>query len=355
MRGRTTAVTVAAVAAVTGGGFAVTGLVDQSDAKDSGQQRTGLPPATAPITDGDLVSSTSVDGTLGYNKESRVNSGAAGTVTWISAAGAKIRRDDRLYAVDGKSVRLMYGTEPMYRSLRSGNSGNDVRQLKRNLRALGYGSGLVADNKFTPGTADAVKRWQRAHGLEETGETGPDQIAFAPGAVRVQSADAAVGDRTALGQRLLTTTGSARVVRLQVKVAQAALVKVGKEVQVQLPDGTRTRGTVSSVGSTAKFGDDPNDKTPRIAVVVTFGDPGKVKGFDKSPATVWLKGETRKNVLSVPVGALLALDDGSFGVQVVENGKAREVKVKLGMFAQGRVEISGDGLRGGMRVGVPST
>ncbi|MFF3152347.1 peptidoglycan-binding protein [Streptomyces sp. NPDC001251] len=354
MRRRTMIAAVVAVAAVAGGGFAVTGLA-QPEAKDSAQQRTGLPAATAPIEQGDLVSSTSVDGTLGYSRESKINAGAAGTLTWIASGGSSVKRDGRLYAVDGNDVRLMYGTEPMYRVLKSGDQGTDVRQLKANLRALGYGDGLADDEKFTPGTADAVKRWQKAHGLTRSGQVGPEQIAFATGPVRVQSADAAVGDRAAPGQKLLTTTSSDRVVQLQLKVSDAALAKDGGKVQVELPDGTTASGTVSSVGSTAKAGDDPNDKTPRIAVTVTFDDPGRVKGIDKSPATVKLSGEIRRNVLSVPVGALLALDDGAFGVQVVEDGKAREVKVELGMFAQGRVEISGAGLRSGLRVGVPST
>ncbi|MFE4856257.1 efflux RND transporter periplasmic adaptor subunit [Streptomyces sp. NPDC056670] len=354
MRPRTVIAAVVTVAAVAGGGFAVTGLA-QPEAKDSARQQTGLPASTAAIEQGDLVSSTSVDGTLGYSRESKLNAGAAGTLTWIAGGGSGVRRDERLYSVDGKDVRLMYGTEPMYRVLKSGDKGTDVRQLKANLRALGYGSGLADDDTFTSGTADAVKRWQKAHGLARSGQVGPEQIAFATGPVRVQSADAAVGDRTAPGQKLMTTTSSDRVVQLQLKVSDAALAKAGGKVRVELPDGTSASGTVSSVGATAKAGDDPNDKTPRIAVTVTFDDPGKVKGIDKSPATVKLSGETRRHVLSVPVGALLALDDGSFGVQVVENGKAREVKVELGMFAQGRVEISGAGLRPGLRVGVPST
>ncbi|MEU9101069.1 peptidoglycan-binding protein [Streptomyces sp. NPDC048361] len=354
MRPRTMVAAVVTVAAVAGGGFAVTGIA-QPGPQDSGRQRTGLPTTTAPIEQGDLVNSTSVDGTLGYSRESKLNAGAAGTLTWISGTGSTVKRDGRLYAVDGKDIRLMYGSEPMYRDLKSGDKGADVRQLKANLRALGYGSGLAADGTFTPGTVDAVKRWQKAHGVTQSGRVGPGQIAFATGPVRVQSAEAAVGDRTSPGQKVMTTTSSDRVVQLQLKVSDAALAKDGATVRVELPDGTTTSGTVSAVGATAKAGDDPNDKTPRIAVTVTFDDPGKVTGIDKSPATVKLSGETRRNVLSVPVGALLALDDGSFGVQVVRDGKAREVRVRLGMFAQGRVEITGTGLHSGLRVGVPST
>ncbi|MCM2388175.1 peptidoglycan-binding protein [Streptomyces albipurpureus] len=351
------AVSVVLVAAVAGGGFAVTALGEpqSEEGRVDREGRAGLPPATASVVKGDLSNSTGIDGTLGYSQQRKVNAGTAGTLTWITSSGSKIKRDGRLYAVNGQDVRLMYGAEPMYRTLKTGSKGTDVRQLEENLRDLGYGTGLAIDDEYTAGTADAVKRWQKAHGLKQTGQVGPEQIAFAAGPVRIQSADVAVGDQAAPGQAVLTTTGSDRVVRLEAKVSEASLARTGGEVAVELPDGTVTKGTVTSVASVAKPGSDPNDRTPRISIVVTFDDPAEVKGFDKSPATVKFDGETRRNVLSVPVGALLALEDGSFGVQVVEGGEAREVKVKLGLFAQGQVEVTGDGLSAGMKVGVPNS
>jgi hypothetical protein len=59
------------------------------------------------------------------------------------------------------------------------------------------------------------------------------------------------------------------------------------------------------------------------------------------------------DVLSVPVAALVALAEGGYGVQVVDGSSARYVAVKTGMFASGRVEISGDGITAGTVVGVP--
>ena len=89
-----------------------------------------------------------------------------------------------------------------------------------------------------------------------------------------------------------------------------------------------------------------------ILKLVAAGFEVEVKS-DQSPVTVNLTGETRKGVLTVPVNALLALPGGGFGLQVVRGGTTREVKVELGMFAEGRVEVSGGGLREGMKVGVP--
>ncbi|MDH6708405.1 HlyD family secretion protein [Kitasatospora sp. MAA19] len=331
----------------TGGGGK--GGVDRAD---------GLPPSTDPVKRQDLSSRTQVDGTLGYAEERRLNAGVPGTLTWLPEAGAVVKRDGVLYEVDGRKVRLMDGERPMYRTLKTGDKGPDVRQLKENLRDLGYGKGLAADEEFTPGTAEAVKRWQKAHGLALTGEIGPEQIAFSPGPVRIKKNDAAVGDQAAPGKPVLTTTGSERQVQIKIDVSRADLAKPGTRVEVDLPGGGRAKGKVASVDRT--IGEDGTeqgspDKPAKITARVVFDDPGQAEGFDQAPVTVELEGEVHKDVLTVPVNALLALSGGGFGVQVVENGKVREVPVKLGMFGQGRVEVSGTELTEGMKVGVPKS
>ncbi len=56
-------------------------------------------------------------------------------------------------------------------------------------------------------------------------------------------------------------------------------------------------------------------------------------------------------VLSVPLGALVALTSDQFGVEIVDdNGQVRRVPVTVGLFAGDRVEISGEGLAEGQRV-----
>ncbi|MGW2632821.1 peptidoglycan-binding protein [Streptomyces chattanoogensis] len=342
-------------ALLAGGAVAVGSVTGRPDTgRPGGTGKGALPPATDTVRREDLSSSTQVDGTLGYTRERKVNGGAAGTLTWLPDTGSTVRRDGALYEVDGHKVRLMYGSKPMYRPLKEGDEGEDVRQLKENLRDLGYGDGLAVDDEFTPGTTGAVKRWQKAHGLEQTGRTGPDQISFQPGAVRIDRKDAAVGDPAAPGRPVLTTTGSAREVLIKLDVSQADLARPGTEVTVNLPGGATAKGKVASVDRTVtEEGSDPQNKTPKITVRIAFADPGRVSAFDRSPVTVDVVGEVREDVLTVPVSALLALPGGGFGVQVVEGGRAREVRVKLGMFGQGRVEITGGGLKPGMKVGVP--
>ncbi|MFI8261443.1 peptidoglycan-binding protein [Streptomyces sp. NPDC085665] len=364
-RGKWLLGSLAVVLAVSGGGYAVTAAQPRSDADGTKDRRAdGMPQATAPVTRGDLGSGLTVEGTLGYAQERKLAAGGPGVLTWAAGAGTAIERDGKLYEVNGKPVRLMYGSTPVYRQMKTGDKGEDVKQLKRNLQALGYGTGLdPEDGTFTAGTATAVKRWQKAHKTAETGEVGKEDIAFAAGPQRVQKNDTAVGDEPAPGKPVMTLTGTERMVRFQLDVAKAGAAKTGDKVTVQLPGGGTATGKIDSVGSTANP-DDPNGGggaggggggggKPKVEVNVSLDDASGIKGPDQSPVSVRLTGETRKGVLSVPVNALLALSGRGFGVQVVEGGAVRDVPVELGMFGQGRVEVKGDALKEGMRVGIP--
>lgn len=348
-RGRKALIAVAVVTAVGGGGVAATALTAPD--KKSAAQDTAVPSATAEVTRGDLSTGVQQSGTVGYGDERKLNAGASGLLTWRAKDGSVVERDGKLYEIDGRPVRLMYGDRPMYRTLKDGDKGADVTQLEKNLQALGY-SGFTPDDEYTDLTAQAVKRWQKDHGLKETGTIGPDQIAFAPGAVRVTPSEAAVGDPLAPGTAALKTTSADRVTQFDIDTAKADLAKAGSKVSVTLPDGSTVKGTVSATSTVApKEGD--QDKTAKTRVTVAFEHPDEVKALDRAPVTVTLTGETRKDVLSVPVNALLVLPGGGFGVQVVENGTARDVAVKLGLFGQGRVEVTGTGLDAGTKVGVP--
>ncbi|MFE2141089.1 peptidoglycan-binding protein [Streptomyces sp. NPDC059456] len=366
-RGKWLLGSLAVVLAVSGGGYAVTAQ-PRTDSDRSKDRRTdGRPQQMAPVTRGDLGSGLTVEGTLGYAQERKLGAGGPGVLTWAAGAGTAIERDGRLYEVNGRPVRLMYGSTPVYRQMKTGDKGEDVKQLKRNLQALGYGTGLdPEDGTFTAGTATAVKRWQKAHKAAETGEVGKEDIAFAAGPQRVQRNDAAVGDEPAPGKPVLTLTGTERMVRFQLDVAKAGAARTGDAVTVKLPGGGTATGKIDSVGSTANP-DDPNGGgggagggggggggKPKVEVSVSLDHASEIKGPDQSPVSVRLTGETRKDVLSVPVNALLALSGGGFGVQVVENGAVRDVPVELGMFGQGRVEVRGDALEEGMQVGIPA-
>lgn len=325
---------------------------------DSGAKSPGtLPTATAPVQRGDLVDHKTVDGTLGYAGERSVPNSLTGTLTWVPAEGSTIKQGRPLYKADRLPVTLMYGTTPVYRTLEYGISdGPDVEQLERALDALGYGSGFTVDDHFSPATADAVTAWQADHGLTETGSVDAHQVVFLPEAVRVKHVAGGVGDKA--GKSVVTVTSVRRVVTVKLAVADQQLARKGATVTVELPGGKTAKGKISKAGTVATAppaSSSGGAQDPTIDVEVTLDDSKTVGSLDEAPVSVDLQSDSRKNVLSVPVEALLALREGGYGVQVVEGTGTRYLPVQLGLFASGRVEVSGQGLSEGMKIGVPGS
>jgi hypothetical protein len=142
-------------------------------------------------------------------------------------------------------------------------------------------------------------------------------------------------------------------VSVALDVALQHLVKAGLPAVVTLPDGKTVKGKLASVGTVATAGED-EEHPATIAVTVTITDQSKLGTLDQAPVTVSLISATAENVLTVPVAALVALAEGGYGVQVVTGSTSRYVAVRLGMFADGRVEITGDGITEGTLVGMPT-
>jgi len=313
-----------------------------------------LPPATAEVTRQTLVDAETVDGELGYDAETALTSRADGTVTWLAGTGATVRRGGTLYRLDDERVVLLYGTMPAYRELRSGLEGADVKQFERNLRALGY-DGFTVDDEYTSATADAVRDWQEDLGLPETGRVEPGRIAYAAGPVRVDALGAAVGDVVRSGASMLTVTGTARVVSVTLDVDDQRLARKGATVRVTTPDGEDVGGKITKVESVVEESDAPDaEPETKIEVTVAVDKPAAVAGYDQASVDVHFTASERKDVLTVPVAALLALAEGGYGLEIIQGSTSRIVAVEAGLFADGRVEVTGEGLAEGTTVGMPS-
>jgi peptidoglycan hydrolase-like protein with peptidoglycan-binding domain len=344
----TAVVTVAAV------GAAVVTWLGLSDGRSSGGAAAGaLPPNTTEVTRRTLQDAHTADGELGYGTTSSATSRLPGTLTYLPDSGAKITRNQPLYRVDNEPVILMYGQIPAYRNLAVGTDGPDVRQLEQNLRALGY-SGFTIDDEYTSSTASAVERWQEDKGLDETGVVELGRVVFAPAAIRVDSLQAAQGAPVASGQPIVIYTGTAKAVTVELDTADQRLAKKGAAVTVKLPDDKSVGGHISKVTTViqpaAGQGADPETK---VEVTVTPDDQKAADAYVLASVDVTFTAAERRNVLAVPVAALLALHEGGFGVEVVEGGTSRYVPVRTGLFSSSLVEISGAGITEGTTVGIP--
>ncbi|MFE9206589.1 peptidoglycan-binding protein [Micromonospora sp. NPDC007230] len=334
--------TVAAAAAV-----GIGGGTNTPDAPD-------LPPATAQVTRQTMLDSQEMPGDLGYGARTTLVGRIPGVLTKVPLAGDVINRGQPIYRVDNAPVVLMYGTVAAYRSLGPGVTGVDVRQLEANLKALGYG-GFTVDDTYSAATATAVKRWQQDLGLDQTGQVELGRLLFAPGAIRIDTVTAGVNQSTGDGQEVLQYTGTGRQVTVLLEVSRQRLARKGVEVQIRLPDGKQVAGRVDRVYSVIEQAPSP-DSAPetRIEAPVSLADPAAAAGIEAAVVTVTFTAGERRDVLTVPVAALVALAEGGYGVEVVEGSTTRYVRVETGLFAGGRVEVTGGGLTEGTTVGLPA-
>jgi peptidoglycan hydrolase-like protein with peptidoglycan-binding domain len=309
----------------------------------------GLPPATTPVTRATLTQSQQVAGTLGYGASTAILATGPGRITWLPDLGVRVSRGQPVYGSDGVAVSLFYGGLPPYRALRSGDTGADVKEIEENLAALGY-TGFAVDTQYTSATGTAVRRWQKDRGLAQTGTFDPASIVIAPAAIRVAALPAHLGDPA--NGPVLSYTGTTRMVTVALDVGLQGLVKPGVAASITLPDGQAVKGAVETVGTVAAAGEPGRPAT--IGVTVTVGDQSKLGPFDQAPVTVSLVSASVQDVLTVPVAALLVLPDGTYAVQVVTGSTSHDTAVQLGLFGNGRVQVTGADIVAGTLVGVPA-
>jgi len=359
-RGRKVAIAAGVVVVAGAAGLASTGVgfaevFDVFGGKEPATESgSSLPPATATITKETLMDAVTRTGDLGFGGTTGVFGRLSGTVTWLPATGSQVTRGKALYKLDNKPVILLYGNLPAYRALAPGDSGPDVKQFERNLAALGY-DGFTVDSDYTSSTASAVKEWQDDLGLTQTGTVELGRVFYASGQIRVDSQKLVLGSMAGAGATVISYTGSGKVISVELPYDYRALAKKGAAVTVTLPDGKTVPGKISSAAMVIKPAASSTDKdTTVIDVSVTANDPKALAGLDEASLDVAFAASQHKDVLTVPVAALLALNEGGYGVQLVEGTTTRLIGVKTGLFADGKVEISGDGVTEGAKVGMPA-
>jgi peptidoglycan hydrolase-like protein with peptidoglycan-binding domain len=311
----------------------------------------------------DLAQTEELDGTLGYGDAVDLPNQAQGTLTNAAQEGTVLASGDIAYEVDEKPVFVLQGTTPAWRTLSRGvDDGADVAQLQQYLIAAGYldadtdEADLGADGHFDAATQAAVEDWQEDQqayfpSVADDGVVQLGSVIFTPVALRVAETPTGIGAPT--GSSVLSVTGTTQVVTVDLDADRRDLLPVGTHVDVELPDGSTVGAEVSAVATTADATDDGRggQGTPTIQVTFTLDAP--VDDYVSAPVHVEVTRASVTGVLAVPVSALLALAEGGYAVQVLDDaGGSSLVGVDLGTFADGLVEVTGE-LAEGDVVAVP--
>jgi peptidoglycan hydrolase-like protein with peptidoglycan-binding domain len=340
---------------------------------------------TAQVTRGDVTQRVAISGTLGYaGTYSVVNQRPQGILTWVPDPGTAVVRGADLYAVAGTSVVLLYGTTPAYRDFADGMSdGQDVRELKENLVALGMDPNhtITVDDHFSPATTAAIRRWQAARGLpiaQRTGTIPLGQVVFLPDAVRIDHVTATVGATLGPSAPILTGTSTTHVVTAALSTDRQSLLHANDQVMVTLPRVAPITGTVTSIGRVASAGtggsasgsgsgsspggnhssgSGTSSGPATVPVTIALQLPAASGDLDQAPVQVSVTTAQHRGVLMVPVTALLAKVGGGYQVRVVQPGNTHLVDVQPGLYddTAGTVEVAGTGLDEGTPVEIPTS
>lgn len=386
-----------------GGYYGLKHLHKKAPASSANSDATGL----RSVTRQTLSEQTSVNGTLGYSgnytvvvpsgssgssgssssagssgssgSSSSGGSSSGGTFTWLPAGGQVVRQGQRIYSVANSPVVLLYGSVPVYRDLSQGMSGPDVQQLNSDLVALGDAAKSELDpssDDFSSGTATALEKLQSHLGLPQTGTLPLGQAVFQPSAVLVGNVSATLGAPVHPGTPVLTGTSDTRQAVAQADPTE--LPDVGANVSITLPDNQITSGVVTSVATTASSpsggsgsgssgsgsdsgsgsGSDSGSSSSSattVNVYIRLTRPATAGTLDQAPVTVNITTSTVRNVLAVPIQALIS-EPGGYAVEVAgPHGTRHIVPVSLGLFddAAGLVQVTG-ALTPGQQVVVPN-
>jgi hypothetical protein len=373
--------------------------------------KTSTAVETATVTRNDVSTGSSMPGTLGYGATRKITASQDGLITWLPRSGTTISRGNAVYRVNDRPIPLFYGKMPLFRDLRvRGAVGRDVRVVVDNLRALGYSVGAqpapgtvltrsvpvaaaapttatssgstgstaakepdatagkgrsegppLMENRpgtkiskrtvhkgesvLTAAVIAAVKSWQRDLELPATGRLGPGSVVVFPKAFRVSALSAYVGDRA--DGELLSATSTSKVLTVHADEDEAASIERGDRATVALSDSSTTTARVVSVSTALQTEEGGDESSPKLDITLVLDHPAKLKRVDSADLQVSFAVETHKHVLTVPVGALLALGEGGYALQPVSGDL---IAVETGIFAKGMVEVSGAGVTEGLSV-----
>jgi hypothetical protein len=147
----------------------------------------------------------------------------------------------------------------------------------------------------------------------------------------------------------LQTTSTRLIVIVNLDASKQSEATVGERVSIEMPAGNTVNGKVSAISRIAQTPTSGSGTTATIPVTITLIGHHAPAGLDQATVSVNFAQARARNVLSVPVTALLATSGGGYAVQDMA-APHKLIPVTTGLFAAGDVQISGPGIYRGLHV-----
>ncbi len=311
--------------------------------------RTTLAPATVAIAtatpssytvrEGEVSRSMTFPAAAVWSTTAFPPGSAAGVLTSIDVAtGQLIDSGQALYSVGMRPVTLIEGDIPAFRDLSRGAEGEDVAQLRTFLRSAGYLDSAQEAPRFDGLTEAAVRRWQKAAGVEADGVVRAADVIFAPGLPVRAVVEAAVGDQVSPGTAVLTAVATSPTFTVTLASDQASAVPSEGAVTVS-GEGYTWSGAISS----AELRD------ANLVLTLTGSDGGALCGADCSALTVPSRDSAavfRADLIIVPATSgplvpIAAIGLDASGAHIVTRADGTQVAVEVVAASDGIAIVKG--------------
>lgn len=220
------------------------------------------PPEASLITAGvekrTLSSAVTTRGTVRYGEPQTVSlaasslgsgggGGGANLVTKPPEKGKELTETTVALEVAGRPVNILQGELPMYRDLRPGDTGPDVRQLEEALARLGFSPGKV-DGTYDAGTEGAVDAWYEKSGYTAQGPTDEQRDALRAARAAVSSAeDRVLQARESLDKVMQGVTArDVAMAESEVRGAQRDRARAGEDLDAATADEASAAAAVAA-------------------------------------------------------------------------------------------------------------
>jgi hypothetical protein len=250
----------------------------------------------------------------------------------------------------GKPGKPSAGSQPMSMAALLALLKAETAELQK-LRAT---SGASGGSTGSTGSRSSASGTSKSAGSGASGSTSAASSAGSSGGSSASGAAASA-------QAILQTTSTNLVVTVALDATKQSEAVLGAPVTVQMPDGSTLDGKITAVSPVAQTsssssgssasGSGGSSSTPSatVPITITLRNSRHVSGLDQAAVSVNFQQQKAKNVLSVPVSALLATAGGGYAVQQASAPHGL-IPVTPGLFAAGYVQISGAKIYSGLQV-----